>query len=274
MKYLLLVPALLAAGCCTTDGRVPVFVETTLARLELPERPTRVVRLSAGGSESTWYVLTPDHQTTPPSVAGAQASGEDPVRSDCGDDIDKGMLGRVDVCLGKRLAFGYSRRHGGPRMGHVTLYLAGRDRERAKPGNVSLALSGAWGHDALDKVTRQSDGDEYRTHLQRHEKQVGLTLGYRTAKWLMVYGGPYRLDTEFDVEHHRPGALPQNESGNIVATGAHLGFALFAGRHSNWLIEYSRARVDAGQDERSIGNWSAKYQLEFWGAAPKPPKRK
>ena len=58
MRHLLMATAVLASGCCTTDPSTPIYTETTLARLELPERPTRVVRLSGGGSDSTYYVLT------------------------------------------------------------------------------------------------------------------------------------------------------------------------------------------------------------------------
>lgn len=269
-KHLWLAPALLAAGCCT-NNTAPVYVETTLARLELPERPTRVVRVSGGISDSVYYVLSRDQTTTAPSVGGAEATSEDPGGT-CDDDEESGMFGRIDVCLGKRVSFGYSRRHAGPPMGHLMLYLAGPERERARPGDFSLALSGAWGQDEEHVTTRGSNNDEYVTRIQRHERDLGLILGLRAAKWAMLYGGPYRLKTAFDLRYEPPGAAAQDSAGDIDARGWHAGLAFFAGRHSSWLLEYSAAKVHAGTKAESLDHGSFRYQLEFWGKAP--PRRR
>jgi hypothetical protein len=266
MRYLTLTVALLAAGCCTTEPRVPVYVETTLARLEIPERPTRAVRLSSGMTDSTWYVLSDDHITQPPSIERSYATRQDPEpQSTCDDDWEPTeLIGRIDVCLAKRVAFGYSRRSDGMPMGHMVLYLAGREREHAKAGHGSLAVSVAYG-----RQERSMAGTNYRTNLERRQTDVSLIFGYRMAKWALFYGGPYHLRSDFDLQHTRPDTPRQDSSGLIAATGGHLGLGLFAGRHSNWLVEYSRARVDSGVDGEILGNWSFKYQLEFWGAPAK-----
>ena len=273
MRHLMLALAVLASGCCTSNGRSPVYVETSLARLELPERPTRVVRLSAGASESAYYALTDDQITQAPSFERARADDEEIETGTCDDESEDGLFGRVDICLAKRLSLGYSRRNDGPPMGHAVLYLAGRERERAQPGDFSMALSFAWGRDDFGEIAQLSNGDRYETRGHRRARDVGLVLGVRTARWAMVYGGPYRLDTELEFRHQRPDAPTQDASGHIRATGGHLGLGLFAGRHSSWLLEYSRARVDTGESQ-SLGNWSFRYQLEFFGRTPAPKRRK
>lgn len=265
-RYPWLAPALLAAGCCT-NSTAPVYVETTLARLELPERPTRVVRLSGGISGSAYYVLSRDQVNTAPSVSGSEATSEDPGGT-CDDDEESGMFGRIDVCLGKRVSLGYSRRHAGPPMGHLMLYLAGPERERAKAGDASVALSGAWGRDEERVATRDFNDDEYVTRIRRHERDFGLILGLRAAKWAMLYGGPYRLKTGFDLRYEPAGAAAQDSSGDISARGWHFGLAFFAGLHSSWLLEYSGAKVHAGSETASLEHGSFQYQLEFWGKAP------
>jgi hypothetical protein len=268
MRYLPVLAALLAGGCCAPNAQTPVFTETSLARLELPERPTRVVRVSAGTSESTWYVLSRDHASDAPAVARSEATDEYP--GDPCDEESGGLLGRVDVCLAKRVSFGYSRREEGPPMGHVMLYLAGPERERARPGDFSLALSGAWGQDDAH-VTSQSGDDTYRSRWDRKERHFGLVAGVRAGRSLMLYGGPYRLKTGYRIEHERPDTPPQSSGGDITATGGHLGVALFAGPRDNhsFLLEFSRARVDAGNDEM-ISNTGLKYQFEFGGGAAAP----
>src|SRR5689334_20313054 len=202
MRYLLVLVVLLAAGCCTPNPQEPVFSETTLSRLELPERPTKVVRLSAGTSGSTWYVLSRDQVTDAPSVERSEATGNYP--GDPCDNQSVGLFGRVDVCLAKRVSFGYSRREEGPPMGHVMLYLAGPERERARPGDFSLAFSGAWGQDDAHVTTNLSNGDTYRTRWDRNERNFGLVAGVRAGKSWMLYGGPYRLKTHFKIDHERP----------------------------------------------------------------------
>lgn len=270
MRVLLLVTVLLAAGCCTSNERA-VFVETSLARLELPERPTRVVRLSGGGSGSVWYTLSPDHTSTIiPSVEQSRVDSEDPGGT-CDDAWEDTLFGRIDVCLAKRVSVGYSRRNDGAPMGHAILYLAGPERERAKAGDFSLAVSGAWGRDE-ESFTSTSNGDRYHTRVERHERDFSLIAGLRVANWMMFYGGPYRLKTGFHIEHERPN-LRTTSSGDITASGWHVGVGLFAGRHSSWLIEYSGADVQAGTEEPSEEHMSFRYQLEFWGRPP-PPRKK
>jgi hypothetical protein len=179
VRYLLVSAALLAAGCCTPNSQTPVFSETSLARLELPERPTRVVRVSLGSSDSSWHVLSRDHVTDAPTVEQSEATDDYP-----GDPCDSqtiGLFGRVDVCLAKRLSFGYSRREEGPPTGHVMLYLAGPERERARHGDFSLALSGAWGQDDARVTTEQSNGDTYRSRWDRKERNFGLVAGVRAG---------------------------------------------------------------------------------------------
>lgn len=274
MRYLPVLAALLASGCCTPNPQTPVFSETSLARLELPERPTRVVRLSAAGSDSTWHVLSRDQVSDAPAVERSEATDEYP--GDPCDSQSAGVSGRVDVCLAKRVSFGYSRREEGPPMGHVMLYLAGPERERARHGDFSLALSGAWGQDDAH-VTNESGGDTYRSRWDRKERNFGLVAGVRAGDSLMLYGGPYRLKTRYRIEHERPGTPLQNSGGDITASGWHIGAALFAGRRDShsFLLELSRARVHAGDDEL-ISNTGLKYQFEFGGKSPGPraPARK
>jgi hypothetical protein len=269
MRYLPVLAALLAAGCCTPGAQTPVFTETSLARLELPERPTRVVTVSAGTSDSTWYVLSRDQASDAPAVERSEATDEFP--GDPCDDQSAGFLGRVDVCLAKRVSFGYSRREEGPPMGHMMLYLVGPERERARSGDFSLALSGAWGQDDAH-VTSQSGDDTYQSRWDRKERHFGLVAGVRAGASLMFYGGPYRLQTRYKLEHERPDTPLQSSSGDITAAGWHIGAAFFAGRRDNhsFLLELSRARVDAGDDEM-ISNTGLKYQFEFGGkpAAPR-----
>jgi hypothetical protein len=249
-------------GCCGTGSKTPVFVETTLARLELPERPSSVIHLSAGMSGSTYYELTPDQNTVPPRPAAARPTDEDPDTSSCGDS-GKGLYWRGEVCFGKRLSLGASRRSHGPTMARARLYLAGNDRAHAKAGNFSLALTGAWGRDRSTISSQDSNGGEYRTRLERSETDIGLIMGYRLYKPLMVYGGPYQLRTRFDVEHERPGSAMQHSAGDALATGGHIGIALFAGLHSSWLLEFSRAKVAAGGGDEDVAHGGLSYQLEF-----------
>jgi len=270
MRHLLALAVLLAAGCCTPSGQTPIFAETTLARLELPERPTKIVRLSVGGAESTWYVLSRDHLADAPAVERSEVTENYP--GDPCDEESLGLFGRVDVCLAKRLSFGYSRREKGPPMGHATLYLAGPERERARAGDFSLALTGAWGQDDAGETTEQSNGDTYRSHWNRKQRDLGLVAGVRTGRSVLLYGGPYRLRTNFSIDHERPDAAPQSSGGTITATGWHIGISLFAGRNHSWLLEYSRASVDAGNDD-SISNTGFKYQLEFGGKSPAPRRK-
>jgi hypothetical protein len=272
MRYLPLGAVLLAAGCCIPNPQAPVFVEGTLARLELPERPTRIVRLSAGRAESTWYVLSRDHVADPPAIERSEATDQYP--GDPCDEDSGGIFGRVDVCLAKRVSFGYSRGEEGPPMGHVMLYLAGPERERARPGDISLAVTGAWGEDDGHVTTEQSNGDTYDSRWGRKQRDVGLVIGARAGESLMFYGGPYRIKTRFRIHHERPGTAPQVSSGDITAAGWHVGLALFAGRRDNhsFLLELSRARVDAGDDDW-ISNTGVKYQFEFGGGSPAPAKK-
>lgn len=271
MRSLWLVPALLAAGCCTPNPQDPVFSETSLARLELPERPTRVVRLAVAATDSSWHVLSRDHVSEAPAVERSEATDDFP--GDPCDSQSGGTSGRIDVCLAKRVSFGYSRRENGPPTGHMMVYLAGPERERARPGDFSLALSGAWGHDDASLTTNQSDGDAYRSRWERKEQNVGLVAGVRAGTSLMFYGGPYRLKTRYNIEHERPDTPQQNSSGDITASGWHIGVALFGGGRDNhsFLLEHSSAKVDAGDDER-VSNTGFKYQFEFGGQSPPPRK--
>jgi hypothetical protein len=270
MRLLPILAVLLAAGCCTPSPQSPVFVETTLARLELPERPTRAVRLSGGVTDAAWYVLSRDHASEAPAVERSEATEDYP--GDPCDDQSAGAFGRIDVCLAKRVSFGYSRREEGPPMGHAMLYLAGPERDRARAGDFSLALTGAWGQDDASLTTGSGD-ETYRSHWNRNQRDVGLVAGVRAGRAVLFYGGPYRLRTNFSIGHERPDAPPQTSGGTITAQGWHVGVSLFAGRHNGWLLEYSRARVDAGTDE-SVSNVSWKYQLEFGGRSPAPPRKR
>ena len=253
--------AFVLAGCCSTGGGSPVVVETTLTRLELPERPSRVVRLSAGASENTYVTLTPDQIAQAPDARRGVVADEE-VRNDCDDDLGEELLGRAELCLGKRLSLGVSRRHGGPTLGHARFYLAGRDRERAKAGNVSLALSAAYGRDQRVEHDDTQDG-AYETRTRRSERNYGLILGYRLGKPALLYGGPYYLRTDYRLEHERPDTALQRSSGAAIARGGHVGLGLFAGRYSSWLIEFSRANIEAGGDDKYLDRWSAVYQLDF-----------
>lgn len=261
-RMMVLGMAMLTTGCCGTGGGRPVYLETSLARLELPERPSRVVRLSGGVTSSAYVVLSPDQIATAPSAQEAKATEDDPDTSGCGGDEEKGLYGRIDLCLGKRLSLGASRRHNGPTLGHVRLYLAGREREKAKAGNFSMALTGAYGNDKFSETDRTQDGD-YVSRARRKQSDVGLVLGYRLGKAALLYGGPYRLRTGYELEHERPNTAIQRSSGRAIASGGHLGLGLFAGRHSSWLIEYSRAKIDTGAEDEVLSNWSANYQLDF-----------
>lgn len=271
MRLLWLAPVLLAAGCCTPNPQNPVFSETSLARLELPERPTRIVRVSVASTDSFWHVLSRDHVSDAPAVEGSEATDDYP--GDPCDSQSTGMSGRIDLCLAKRVSFGYSRRENGPPTGHMMLYLAGPERERARPGDFSLALSGAWGQDDARLTTNESDSDAYRSRWERKERNFGLVAGMRAGTSLMFYGGPYRLKTRYNIEHERPDTPPQNSSGDIRASGWHIGVALFGGPRDNhsFLLEHSSAKVDAGDDER-ISNTGLKYQFEFGGKSPPPRK--
>lgn len=242
------------AGCASNGS--PVIVDTTLARLELPEAPSRNVRIGMAATQSTYLVLTHDQVATPPSLSGATI--EDDTQVDT--DPDTGLGGFGEFCLGKRLSLGLSRRHASPLMGHVRFYVAGKEREKSGQGDFSLALSGAWGHDTDDAADTSG---AYRTQTKRSETDFSAIFGLRLLRPVLLYGGPYYLRTDLEVDHTRPSTPAQHFEGNSRTRGGHLGLGLFAGRFTSWMIEYSRAKVEFADRHRTMDAWNAVFQLDF-----------
>ena len=259
----LLLPLLLE-GCFGGDGRSPVYVQTTLLRMELPERPSRVVGLTAGHSGRRAFVLlTRDQVTQAPSATATVATDEAPSYVD-----DSTFIGRAELTLWKRLTFGYSNRESGPRLVHFRFYLAGPERERAKSGDVSLALTGAFGRDRRTFYGQVYDFNtstmlNYETRLARQQQDLGLILGLRLGKPFLLYGGPYYQRSRFVFDHDRPSTPTSHGEGESQARGMHLGLALLAGRFSTIMAEWSRAQVTSPGDRQTLGTTGLTYQMNF-----------
>lgn len=255
---ILLLPLLLTG--CGGPLSSPVFVQSSLVRMDLPERPSRVVRLSGAFSgPSTFVVLTPDQVKQAPSATATTVTSTAPDNAKGNDEMDEGVRGRLDFTFGKRLTLGTSApRYGGPTMFRAKLFLAGPEREKARQGDVSLALTGAYGRDHRD-----TGGTPYTTRVSRTEQDFGLVLGWRTGRHSLVYLGPYYQKSHFAFDHTRPSTPDSHGEGDIAARGGHVGVALFAGRFSSFLLEFSRARVDAPGDRATLDTLAVAYQLDF-----------
>jgi hypothetical protein len=253
---------LMLSGCCTPNGAGhPVVVETSLSRLELPERPARRFRFALGGAPNAFVVLTPGQIAAAPAASNAEVVNTQPDSNNC-DDSGNDLRGSAEVCLAKRVVIGFARYSGGPPMVKLRLHLAGGDRQRAKVGSASLALTGAWGS---DKRTIQDAGPDghYATRTDRSQLDLGLIAGVRLARTLVLYGGPYLIRSNYAFNHERPNTAPISDSGDVVARGGHLGVGFYASPSSTWLLEYSRAGVEAGDNDDDLERVSLMFQLDL-----------
>lgn len=254
MRYELPMMALVLAGCA---GGTPVYVQSHLARLDLPEPPSRTVRLSTGVyDKNTYVVLTREQSVTAPSANPTVATATPPVA----EGNDYLYWGRFDLNFGKRLTVGASApTSGGPTLFRAKLYLTGTPRERARQGTFSAAVTAGYGRDqhGFDSFSGE------HTQVVRRQQDYALILGTRILRTVLLYGGPYLQRSSFTFDFRKPGNPDSHGAGDIRTVGGHLGLAFHAGRFSSFLFEFSRARVDAPGDRATLDTSAATYQLDF-----------
>ena len=90
-----------------------------------------------------------------------------------------------------------------------------------------------------------------------------LILGTRIMRTVLFYFGPYLQRSSFKFDFRKPGNPDSHGAGDIRTVGGHVGLALHAGRFSSFLLEFSRARVDAPGDRATLDTTAATYQLDF-----------
>lgn len=256
MKYGLPMVASLVLAACTSSS--PVYIQSHLARLDLPEPPSRTVRLSTGFyDKNTYVVLTREQSVTAPSANPTVATETAPDGAQGNDDL---FWGRFDLNLGKRLTIGASApTSGGPTLFRAKLYLTGTPRERARKGTFSAAVTAGYGrdHHGFDSSTGE------HTQVVRRQQDYALILGARILRTVLLYGGPYLQRSSFKFDFQKPGNPDSHGEGDISTVGGHVGLAFHAGRFSSFLLEFSRARVDAPGDRATLDTSAATYQLDF-----------
>lgn len=246
-------------GCGAYEESVEMFVP--LHRLDLPEKPERAI--SAGQSLSTAGVrigLTRSQSSTPPDPGGSQV-GQETVPFPI---VFAEFYPVEAVSLGYDYAeFTSDERHGTVRF---KAHLLGPPAGRAAAGDVSLALTYGYSDNGYDYR-----GYDASTTLQARGNDFAAIAGLRAARWLLLYGGPYRHELHYNGQHQSPSAeVPL--SGDAELTGFNFGLSFNPGvRWMSLMAEYSRAHVRAGAaaaDEEAL-NGALRFNFG-WRHAVRP----
>lgn len=243
-RSFILTAVALLAGC---DAKEPVLLDIPLNRFELPEVSQRPIGFSVNLQERTRLVLSPDQtQTAPDGTAPDITSGG-------GDnDSDDTLLNalrvglRLDYRPASRVEFSLFKNSGGPTSGRIKIQLAGNDSGIPVRGDGSLAISAAYGEDSFEK---KSNNGDFSTDIDRIARDFAIIAGMRLEKNVLLYGGPFYSDHSYDgFYQNNQGALPPNTAfdGDIRMRGGNVGLAFGGSGLFNLMVEFSRARVDAG----------------------------
>lgn len=279
----------LLSGC---TGSVPVKLELPVNRMELPERTAGVVSLGVGAGEGTYLTLTPDQSAEAPDPENPEVGRCPPTESGSGfpfenSDCNGGAFLRGDTRLGDRLQIGLRQSGDELLSGQAKLYLYGPEAGQATAGDVSLAVTGAYGRDRQATRTSNSDGP-VSTDLDRSLTDFGLIAGYRWSSWLMSYGGPYYNRSRYRGEHSRtvtqesgsgggglllPGGgggqqerVVQPLNGEAEMLGLNVGLRAHLGSERiSSLFECARARVDSAETRAYMNRCALGLEISFLG---------
>jgi hypothetical protein len=189
---------LLLTACSPTPTREPqVSVKAPLQRLDMPEQPAR--RMSAGvnvAPRMASAVLADDQRTTTPDAQRP--------RFDDGDSYGSVQFEGYPL---ERLGLGVEIR--GEESDEVLDAVRVRGKlhlidtgigRRAQAGQVSLAVTGAYGQRSYDYLINREESDgffggylvsEAHTVIRSNERDFALVAGYRPAAGLLLFGGPF-----------------------------------------------------------------------------------
>jgi hypothetical protein len=275
--------ALLLSGCADIS---PVILELPVNRMEMPERSAGVVNLGVGGGGENYLILTRDQVTTAPDtqhpeVDSCPASSDgDAILIDTSSDCSGGIYLRGDLRLSDVMQIGVRRSADSLLVGQMKLYLVGPKPGRAKAGDNSLAITGAYGHDRVSTSGNDDDGNESRSDLERSLRDAGVVFGHRWLNWVMTYGGAYysRSDYSGSSSHWNGNqTIKQDLRGDAALRGVNIGLKFnFGTPLAGALLECARARVNSGDTQTYVNRCMVGMEVTFGGyeRQRQPRKRK
>ena len=205
LEFVLLVlfQACVFQGCASLDAEFPT------SRMDIPEvigTSGKRAQIGLGYSSTQLFTIASDASARPPTLnqpsfrAGAEVSGA----------AAYGLMKRLDV--GVKATTGSS-----PTFLQAKFQLLGKPGDEADPGNVSLAVTGAWGFANISKSGDQRGifgpgGYRWTSTTQESVSDFALILGYRASESTLFYGGVFMskiaVDASIDQAQSDNGTSP------------------------------------------------------------------
>lgn len=189
MKKLLLAFAALALSACSITTRTP------MTRFESPEAQGETLRgeVVSGLQARNEIQITPDYTRQGPSLDNA--SVEDPAYR---------LYAHGAVGLGERVDVSFSGLTS--RFG-AKVQVLGDPRTTAAPGNFPVAVYGgvSWSKENETNTGTYANNmvTNYRSYeLKELQYDIGLLFGYRIAKQLLIYGGPFVVWDKINASYY------------------------------------------------------------------------
>lgn len=259
MKHTLIALALFAAGCSSLHAELPN------SRFESPESTGRHFAFNVNMTNTTNDTITPDASARPPDFSKPTLDDDSLI----GLAAALGVADNLDI--GLKTELGPS-----PTMLQLKFQIFGKPSREAKAGDVSLAVTGAYGGGKNTKAGDQSGtfgpgGHNWSGSVEEETTDVALIVGRRLSDNVLLYGGAFytnfKINSSIDQKASDDGTSPAaSYSSSVTAyqTGADLGFQLYFGNSPAFAtIEGTYADVHAPGLEHSLLRASAAIGTSF-----------